>query len=400
MRLSELDDQQERTQALRALLTAPFVGADRPVYALIRRHERELATTLQSTYGYQLEVGSTAARASGLPTTDGLRRPLRIRPSSVSGRQRPSDEWTALSDRGCVMVLLTLVALERGGAQTAIADLAREVERAGGDVEPSVTVDFRQRSERMAFADGLELLLWWGVIEHTSGSRDSYARREQGDDEALFTVDRRRLALLVRDPAAALAATTLDDLLDESWRYPPTPEGENRARAERLARRLTEDPVVLLADLDAEERAYFVGQRSRIEAAVAAATGYHIERRAEGSALITDGRAFTDVPFPTNATVKQVALLLCDTLAGTPAATEISGEALRDAVYALVADHGHHWGRDAGDPVQVTALTDAATEVLLACGLARRGELGGVRPTPLAARFRAPELRNRSGADQ
>jgi uncharacterized protein (TIGR02678 family) len=391
--LRELDDREERTQALRALLTAPFLDAGEPAYALVRRHERELAVTLQSTYGYQLEVGSTAARASGPPTTDGVRRRLRIKPASASGRRRPPDEWPALSDRGCVLLVLTLVALERGGVQTAIADLAKDVEHAGADVDPPVSVDFRQRSERVAFADGLDLLCSWGVLEHTSGSHESYARREQGEDEALFTVDRRRLALLLRDPARTLEASTLEQLLDESRRYQPTPEGENRARAERLARRLTEDPALLLADLDEDERAYFLGQRARIEDAVAAATGCQIERRAEGSALIVDDRSFTDVPFPTNATVKQVALLLCDALAAAGPDKEISAEALRDAVLDLVSEHGRHWDRDAGDPVQMTALTEAATEVLLACDLARRSYAGGLQSTPLAARFRSPAVR-------
>lgn len=389
----EQEDRDERRSALRALLAAPFVDAADPAYALVRRHERELATTLQSTYGYQLEVGSTAARASGPPTPEGLRRPLRIRPASASGRRRPPDAWPALSDRGCVLALLALVALERGGAQTAIADLARGVELAGADVDPPVAVEFRERAERAAFADGLDLLCAWGVLAHTSGSHGSYARREQDEDEALFTVDRRRLALLLRDPAAALDATTLEQLLDESSRCPPTPEGENRARAERLARRLTEDPALVLADLDDDERAYFIGQRARIEAAVADATGYAVERRAEGSALIADDRAFTDVPFPTDATVKQAALLLCDTLAGAEPGAVLSAEALRDAVSGLVVAHGRHWGRDADDPAQVTALAAAATDVLVACDLARRAGPGGVRPRPLAARFRTPTVK-------
>jgi len=392
----ELEDRDERWTAMRALLAAPFVDAAAPAYALIRRHEREVATLLQTTYGYQLEVCSTSARASGPPTRDGLYRPLRVRPASASGRQRPPDDWPALGDRGCVLVLLALVALERGGAQTAIADLARNVERAGADVDPPVIVDFRARGERLAFADGLDLLCAWGVLEHTSGSHDSYARREQREDEALFTVDRRRLALLLRDPATAMSATTLDELLDETARYPPTQEGRNRARAERLARRLTEDPALVLDDLDDDERAYFTGQRARIEGAVVAATGCAVERRREGSALIADDRAFSDVPFPTNATVKQVALLLCDMLAGAEQPV-VSAQAVRDAVSDLVAAHGRHWGRDVNELAQVTALAEAATDVLVACDLAQRADADGLRPRPLAARFRAPTVKRAGG---
>jgi uncharacterized protein (TIGR02678 family) len=298
-----------------------------------------------------------------------------------------------------VLLLLTLVALERGGAQTAIAELAADVERAGADVEPPVVIEFRARGDRIAFADGLDLLCSWGVIEHTSGSHESYTRREQGDDEALFTVDRRRLGVLLRDPTAALDASSLEEQLDESSRYPPTPEGENRARAARLARSLTEDPALLLSDLDDDERAYFLGQRARIEGAVTAATGHPVERRAEGSALIVDDRSFTDVPFPSNATVKQLALLLCDTLAATGPDGELSTEGIRDAVRKLVIAHGCHWNRDAADPSQVAALTEAAIDVLIACDLARFSDAGTVRPTALAARFRAPAVRM-TGRDQ
>lgn len=395
MTTRELEDREECAAAMTALLSAPFVGAGDPTYALVRRHERAIASTLQVTYGYQLEVGSTAARASGLPTPAGLRRPLRIRPASVSGRKRPPDEWPALSDRACAVLLLTLVALERGGVQTAIADLAQEVERAGGDVEPPIGVDFRRREERVAFADGLDLLCAWGVLRHTAGSHESYARREQGEDEALFTVDRRRLALLLHDPAGALAADSLDQLVDEGGRYAPTPEGENRARAERLARRLTEDPVLLLADLDDADRAYFLSQRARIEGAVTAATGYEVERRSEGSALIVDDRSFTDVPFPTDSTVKQIALLLCDALAGAGAGGEVSLDAVREAVTALVREHGRHWSRGHDDPDEVLALTMAAVEVLLDCDLVRRSGAAALAATPLAGRFRSPVLRGR-----
>ena len=399
MTLRQLDDQAERTQALRALLAKPLLDARTTEYALVRLHERELAKTLQSTYGYQLEVASTAARASGPPTEAGRDRPIRVPPGSVSGRRRPPDEWPSLSDRGCLLLMLTLVALERIGTQTAIAELARDVERAAADVDPPVDVDFNDRRERLAFADGLDVLCDWGAIAHTSGSRDSYARREQRDDEALFTIDHRRLALLVRHPAAALQAGTLVELANQSDLHPSTAEGENRARFERLARRLTEDPVLLLADLDGDDRAYFLGQRARIEDAVSGATGSPVERRSEGSALISDERDLTDVPFPTNATAKQAALLLCDTLADCGPGGELSTEAMRDAVRRLVAEHGEHWSRDPDDPGHVATLAAAATEVLRACDLIRRSPAGAWQPTPLAARFRAPTLKRVQVAD-
>jgi len=384
---------EESRGALRALLDKAFVGADEPAYALVRRHEGELARTCADLFGYRLEVGSTAARLVGTPTDSALKREVPVRPASASGRARPRDEWPALGDRAAVMVLLSLASLERGASQTAIAELARDVTRAGADAQPPVPVDFTARGERVAFADALDLLISWGVLEHTAGARASFSRVEPGrEDEALLTVDRRRLALVLRDPVAALGAASLTDLLDDESAYAPTPEGENRQRLHRLARRLVEDPTVLLEDLEDGERAYFLSQRQRLEERVAEATGLLVERRAEGTALIAGDRALSDVAFPTNATVKQVALLLCDALVSAGGDTVITEEALRGHVRALLLRHGKHWQRDPDDPVQVSRLARDAAGVLCDLDLARQ-EAEGLRPRPLAARFRSPDLR-------
>lgn len=382
--------EEERRSALRALLSEPFLGADSTEFRLVRRHEHELRRVVLDVFGYHLELTSTAARVLGCPTASGLRRPLRVRPASASGRLRPRDEWPAVSDRGCVLLFLTLAALERGGAQTAIAELAREVERAGADVDPPITVDFRQRAERVAFADGLDLLCVWGVLQHTAGSRQSYARRTQDDDEALLTIDRRRLAIAVSDPARAIAATTLTELIDDRARYAPTPEGDRRRRFHGLACRLVEDPALVLDDLDEDERQYFLSQRARVEDAVAAAVGLAVERRAEGTALITEDRQLTDVPFPTNSTTKQLALLLCDRLAsGEP----LSESELRGRVRALLAEHRAHWERDPDDPEQVAAAARAVLAVLEQLDLVRVEPDATILPRPLAARFRTPAVR-------
>ena len=382
--------QDERRRALRALLAEPFVGASSPEFRLVRRHEHDLRRVALDVFGYHLELTSTAARVLGCPTPSGLRRPLRVQPASASGRARPRDEWPALSDRGCVLLFLTLAALERGGVQTVIAELAREVERAGADVDLPIAVDFRVRSERVAFADGLDVLCAWGVLEHTAGSRHSYARRTQDEDEALLTIDRRRLAIAIADPARAVAATTLSELLDDRTGYAPTPEGERRRRFRGLARRLVEDPALVLADLDDDDRLYFLSQRARVEDAVAAATGLAVERRAEGTALVTEDRQLTDVPFPTNSTTKQLALLLCDRLA---TCERMSESELRDLVRSLLAEHRVHWERDPEDPEQVAASAGAALTVLEQLDLVCVEPGGAILPRPLAARFRTPTMR-------
>ena len=388
---------EERRRALRALLDSAFLGADQPAYALVRRHEQDLARTCADLFGYRLEICGTAARLVGTPTVAALRRSLPVRPASASGRARPRDEWPTLGDRAAVLVLLTLAALERGGRQTAIAELARDVSRAGADAQPAVAVDFTERAERVAFADGLDLLTAWGVLEHTAGTRASFSRAEAGgEDEALLTVDRRRLALVLRDPVGAMGATSLADLLVEDDAYAPTAEGENRRRMHRLARRLVEDPVVLLEDLEDGDRAYFLNQRQRLEERAAEAVGLAVERRAEGTALVASDRSLTDIAFPTNATVKQVALLLCDVLVAQDDGALVSEERMREHVRGLLVRHGEHWQRDPADPVAVTRLTRDAIAVLCELDLASR-EDDGVRTRPLAARFRSPQLRRPGG---
>lgn len=382
--------EEERRMALRALIAEPFVDAGAPAYALVRRHERQLAALAAELLGYRLELSSTAARLVKLPTPAALERPIRIRPVSASGRARPRDEWPVLSDRAAALLFLTLAALERAGAQTAIAELARSVREAGAEAEPPIAIDFRSRGDRVAFADGLELLLTWGVVEHVSGSHASYRRaEEQDEDEALLTIDRRRLALLLCDPALAASAQGLEDLLDESGLHAPTPEGERRARSQRLARRLVEDPVLYLDELDEEERVYFLGQRARIEGGVEQATAMQVERRAEGSAAIEPDRALTDLPFPAGSLVKQLALLLCD---GLEAGEPVAWDELRGRVRALLARHAEHWRRDPDDPAEVDSLMHAAARVLDGLGLAR-ADPDALVPRPMCARFRAPTVR-------
>ena len=70
----------------------------------------------------------------------------------------------------------------------------------------------------------------------------------------------------------------------------------------------------------------------------------------------------------------------------------LSAEALLDAVHDLVRCHGRHWDRDPSDPVQVRALAQAATALLIDCDLASREPHGALRARPLIARFRAPTV--------
>lgn len=377
----------ERREALRALLAEPFVGSDAPVFKLIRRHDAELARRCAELLGYRLHVTPGFARLVKAPTTRMLRRGVRVPPSGAGARERSRDDWPRLSDRGVVLLFLTLAALERGGQQTVIRELAEDVAAAGTHADPRIAVDLELRSERMAFADGVELLCHWGVLQLMHGRRGTFANRMREDDEALFTIDRRRLALVLRDPFAALAADTPEDLAGET--EGATTEARTRQTRHRLARRLVEDPVLYLDELTEDERAYFLSQRGMLERRVEDWTGLTVERRAEGTATIEAGRELTDLPFPAGSTVKQLALLLCDWIGGE---RDASWPELRRAVRGLLANHERHWNRSPDDEDVVETMLGQATRLLLELDLVQPTP-DGLRARPLCARFRAPEVR-------
>jgi uncharacterized protein (TIGR02678 family) len=386
---SALQAEDERREALRELLAEPFVGSDAPVFKLIRRHDAELARRCTDLLGYRLHITPGFARLVKVPTERMLRRGIRVPPSGTGARDRSRDEWPRLSDRGVVLLFLTLAALERCGHQTVIGELADDVAATGTRAEPPITVDLELRSERMAFADGLELLCHWGVLQLMHGQRGTFANKPHNNDEseALFTVDRRRLALVLRDPFAALAAVTVDDLAGEA--DAATAEARARQTRHRLARRLLEDPVLYIDELAEDERAYFLSQRGMLERRVEDWTGLTVERRAEGTAAIEVGRELTDLPFPAGSNVKQLALLLCDWLAGEH---EASWSELRRVVRALLAQHERHWNRSPDDEDMVEAMLGQVTALLLELDLAER-QPDGLRARPLCARFRAPQVR-------
>jgi uncharacterized protein (TIGR02678 family) len=382
-----LQADEERRDALRALLAEPFVGSEAPVFKLIRRHDAELTRRSAELLGYRLHVTPGFARLVKVPTDRALRRGVRVPPSGASARDRSRDDWPRLSDRGVVLLFLTLAALERGAQQTVIGELAEDVTVAGARGEPPIAVDFELRSDRMAFADGVELLCHWGVLQLMHGRRGTFANRVREDDEALFTIDRRRLALVLRDPFAALAAETAAELSDDQ--IAATTEARSRQTRHRLARRLVEDPVLYLDELSEDERAYFVSQRGMLERRVEDWIGLIVERRAEGTATIDAGRELTDLPFPAGSNVKQLALLLCDWLADEREAT---WPELRRAVRRLLAHHERHWNRSPDDEEAVDAMLGQATALLLELDLAERTPVG-IGARPLCARFRAPEVR-------
>lgn len=374
---------EERERATRALLERQLLTPRDPEFALARRHREQLAATLRDQLGATLTVTADTAHLAKCVTLAGAR-PLRLRPRTASERSKPIDDRRALDARGSLLTCLIAGVLERRGwTQVPLGALAEEVLTHARGLD--VMLDWRSRADRIALADAIEFLAGLGVLELRSG----VAGELESDNEAFYDVHRRRLALLLVDPVRCAEATVPGDL-----EQPERDGGDlaHRARTRRLVRALVEDPVLYLADLDDEDRQYFLAQRARLESIAQAITGLEVERRQEGTALICARRELTDRPFPARGNVKQLALLLLPELCsrvGDPG-TSIACAEVNGLVRELVRRHGEHWSTwDAGDADAIARAGAAATSVLVDHRLVEWNAGGdALRVLPLAHRYR------------
>ena len=372
---------EERQRALRALLMRQMLTPGDAELGLARRHREELSATVRDLLGATLTVTADTAHLSkrvGLADT----RPLRLAPRSVSERRKSIDERRALGGRGCLLVCLVAGVLERRGwTQVPLGALAEELVTHARGLE--VELDWRVRSDRSALADSIELLAGLGVLTLRSG----VAGTVDHEDEAFYDVHRRRLALLLVDPIRCAEAATAEEL-----EIPEEAGGDlqGRARSRRLLRALVEDPVLYLADLDEEDRTYFLSQRARLEGLAEQLTGLQAERRREGTALIAEGRELTDRPFPARGNLKQLALLLLPELCAREGAdgTSIAHEELAAVVRDLLARHAGHWSWDPSDAEAVARATEEAVAVLADVRLLEPAGTA-YRVLPAAHRYRA-----------
>jgi uncharacterized protein (TIGR02678 family) len=376
---------EERRQAVRALLERQALGAGDPDLPLVRRHREHLAAVLREQLGATLTVTADGARlVKHVALADA--RPLRLPPRGRGERARPIDERRALGARACVLVCLVAGVLERRGwTQVPLGALADEVVVHARALD--IDVDWRARADRSALTDAIEFLTGLAVLTLRAGVSGEL----ESDDEAFYDVERRHLALLLGDPVRCAEAREPADL------EPVPGEGGDlagRGRTRRLVRALVEDPVLLLDDLDAEDRAYFLAQRARLESSAAEITGLEVERRHEGTALLARGRELTDRPFPARGHVKQLALLLVPELCALDRGdtATIATERVAAIARRLVTDHAEHWRWDPADAQSVARAVDQALDVLFDLRLVAR-EPAGLHVLPVAHRFRGSVAR-------
>lgn len=367
---------EEQQQAVRLLLAHPFVTDSRPdpeAFSFVRRHARELQRWFAEQLGYRLVVDSELARLHKRPAPGSRLRPLRTQ------SQAPFDP------RRYALLCLVLAALERLEVQTVLSELAEQVALLAASEEGVRRLNLESHAERQAFVDAVRWLVETGVLTLADGEDTAFL---EGRGDALYDIHSRRLSQLLTAPVPLEPPRDPEELAADV--YPDTEEGANRRSRHRLMRRLVEEPVLYVRDLDEGERAYLTGQRHYLAGQVTSRTGLAVEVRREGLAAIDPAGRLTDLAFPASGTVSHAALLLAEHLAdcGRSAAAFVPEEELRARLRSLLQRYGHLWsGAYRADPGR---LLEEALERLENLGLIARRE-GGIEPLPAVARYKAVE---------
>jgi uncharacterized protein (TIGR02678 family) len=291
----------ELQRAARLLLRRPLVTSKDPeAFALVRRWEQVLGNEFSQKFGYRLDVSRTSARL--------LRRPASL--SAHRGARLPNGR--PLSRWGYVYFALVLAALEQPGRQVLASELLDRIEqRARGDEH--VSLDSREYAQRKGFSDAVKYLEHLGVLTVRDGDVDTIV----DDGQVLFDIDRDAAAMcLVASPSILREVSTVADFI-------AAPTGGSTAvrstnARQRLNRRLIDQPVVTVDDLDDDEYQLAWRNRRREADNITRLTGCDVELRAEGIALIdVTVEPISGERFPGNDSVAHASLLWLDRMLAT-----------------------------------------------------------------------------------
>lgn len=371
--------QDEMRSALRALLMTPLMGAGHEALALVRRHAEPLREWFQAQAGWPLLVERDGAR-------------LLKRPGDLAD---PSRGLPRYDRQRYVLLCLACAVLERAEAQITLRALGERLLSVAADPLLSArgfTFALQSQGERRALVAVCQTLLHLGVLHRVAGDEDGFVQGLAQQGDALYDVRRTALAGLlaaVRGPStwpAGEGPQALEDRLASLVQelVPDSDEGRRNALRQRLARRLLDDPVVYLDELDDTARAYFINQRGPLAARLAEATGLVAEQRAEGTALTDDGAELSDIALPAEGTDAHATLLVAEHLAARLRQGDRSGVPVQDIEVFLAdarATHGRYWRKQAREPGGEQALAATALQRLAQLQLLRlQGGLVTARP--------------------
>ncbi len=378
---------QERRDALRALLMRPLMTAAHADFAAVRRHADDLREWFAHQTGWILHVERDCAR-------------LYKRPADLRDATRGAPDFER---RRYVLFCLACAALERADPQITLRALGERLLVLAAEPELAAcgfSFTLEAQHERRDLVGVCRTLLELGVLHRVAGDEDAFVARS-GD--ALYDVQRRVLASLLaatRGPSTWPAGSAPDSLdarlaalVDEYT--PDSDDGRRTAMRQHLARRLLDDPVVYFDELDAEMRAYFQNQRGPLAARLCEASGLAPEQRAEGLALVDESGDLTDTAMPAEGTASHVTLLVAEYLAGV--ARQEPDRAIPEsevAVFIMRAsiEYGRYWRKSAREPGAEKELArDALTRLAMLRLIKWRDAV--VMPLPALARFALGEPR-------
>jgi uncharacterized protein (TIGR02678 family) len=395
----EVDDalQHERRRALRGLLLTPLVTPDGPeaaLFALVRRHAPFLEEWFAHHAGWSLAVRPDLVRLHKTPADlgDGTR------PASDPLSGQPFDR------RRYVLLCLALAALERSERQTTLGRLAEQIAGlAAGDPQLAandVAFTLESANDRRALVHVLRWLLGLGALRRVQGDEERFLRDRS---DVLYGIVRPVIAQLLaaRRSPSLVAASDFPARLAAVAAEPPatTPEARNRQIKVALGRRLLDDPVIYLAQLSDDERAYLERQRGHLLPDLQRATGLEPEVRAEGLLLADLEGDATDIGLPEEGTDGHLTLLLATHLAErlrADAAFVTTADELVRRTRTLIREHQSHWRKEVTQPGADRVLTTRVVTRLAGLGLVRLDPVGDtVQPLAALGRFAlsAPVIR-------
>lgn len=369
-------DTVERRRAFTGLLAHPVLDRWRypELFALVRntRHRTVLVDWFKARLDYDLVVTESAARLFRRPIGNGVVAPPRY---GAPGRR-----------------VLTLAVLGAAVAEDAedltttqeLSDRVRVLTRR--DDVGLAEYDADRFVDRSQFVKAVGLLVDAGVLRpvdrNDEDRREGWAHHKDAVGGAYEVV--RPLLLRLVDPAALAAA------LGESSDEVDAAALSDATSRHVIMRRLVELPVCLIADLGEAERAYLVNQRHRIVSWCAEMTGWIVEQRAEGLALIASEEADTDLPFPRLRAVDFASLMVLDELRTL---ADEHGRVSEDQLMVAVAEVRFRYPKAMTKELETDLATrDRAVELLRALDLLRPVHDGGWWLSPASARFRNPSV--------
>ncbi len=393
-----ISEQQRRFQreefrgAVRALLMTPLMNPGHEEFGAVRRQAEALRDWFARETGWALQVERDGAR-------------LYKRPATLDDATRGLPGYDR---RRYVLLCLACAVLERAEPQITLRLLGEKLPELAIDpalVALGFTFTLETQHARRELVAVCRTLMGLGVLQRVAGDEEAFI--QAGDQaDALYDVQRRLLAGLlaaVRGPstwAPDQAPRSLDrrlrTLVEEH--VADSEEGRRTALRHALARRLLDDPVIYLDQLEPESRGYFVNQRGAMASRLCEATGLAAEQRAEGVALADEAGSLTDVAMPAEGTEAHATLLVAEFLATRQRQQQKPGAATANAIEVVAEQDvvaflgeakqrfGRYWRKSAREPGGERELALLALDRLEKLQLVERLS-GFVRPRPALLRF-------------